>query len=153
MRVNEFTADGQVDPRKQQFNKWVLDIGDGKVPAVCKDGEEEPTWIEIPDEFIVKSDKPPIDAIADTIFPDFLERHKNEDYLSERAILTPRNDDADQINKHMFKKLQGQTMIYKSSDEICNGSTDAINQHQSYPVESLNKLNFPGVPPHKLNSR
>ncbi|XP_071694291.1 uncharacterized protein [Rutidosis leptorrhynchoides] len=150
MRVNEFTADGQVDPRKQQFNKWVLDIGDGKVQAVCKDREEEPTWIEIPDEFIVKSDKPPIDAIIDTIFPDFLERHKNEDYLSERAILTPRNDDADQINKHMFKKLHGQTMIYKSSDEICKGSTDAIDQHQSYPVEYLNKLNFPGVPPHKL---
>ncbi|XP_071708683.1 uncharacterized protein [Rutidosis leptorrhynchoides] len=105
MRVNEFTADGQVDPRKQQFNKWVLDIRDGKVPTVCKDREEEPTWIEIPVEFIVKSDKPPIDAIVDTIFPDFLEIHKNEDYLSERAILTPRNDDADQINKHMFKKL------------------------------------------------
>ncbi|XP_071699017.1 uncharacterized protein [Rutidosis leptorrhynchoides] len=150
MRVNEFIADGQVDPRKQQFNKWVLDIGDSKVSAVCKDGKEEPTGIEIPNEFIVKSDKPPIDAIVDTIFPDFLQRHKNEDYLSERAILTPRNDDADQINKHMFKKLQGQTMIYKSSDEICKGSTDAIDQHQSYPVEYLNKLNFPGVPPHKL---
>ncbi|XP_071740919.1 uncharacterized protein [Rutidosis leptorrhynchoides] len=95
MQVNEYTTDGQVDPQKQQFNKWVLDIGDGKVPAVCKDGEEEPTWIEIPDEFMVKSDKPPIDAIVDTIFPDFLENHENEDYLSERAILTPRNDDAD----------------------------------------------------------
>ncbi|XP_071709074.1 uncharacterized protein [Rutidosis leptorrhynchoides] len=39
---------------------------------------------------------------------------------------------------------------YKSSDEICKGSTDALEQHQSYPVEFLNKLNFPGVPPHKL---
>ncbi|XP_071708682.1 uncharacterized protein [Rutidosis leptorrhynchoides] len=41
-------------------------------------------------------------------------------------------------------------MIYKSSDEICKGSTDAIDQHQSYPVKYLNKLNFPRVPPHKL---
>ncbi|XP_071727903.1 uncharacterized protein [Rutidosis leptorrhynchoides] len=41
-------------------------------------------------------------------------------------------------------------MTYQSSDEICKGSTDALEQHQAYPVEFLNKLNFPGVPPHKL---
>ncbi|XP_071712507.1 uncharacterized protein [Rutidosis leptorrhynchoides] len=150
MRVNEYTTDGHVDPRKQEFNRWVLDIGDGRAAAVCKDGEEEPTWIEILEQFIVKSEKPPIDAVIDTIFPDFLRRYKNEDYLREREILTPHNDDADQINKHMFKKLEGQTMIYKSSDEICKGSTDAYDQHSAYPVEYLNKLNFPGVPPHKL---
>ncbi|XP_071708929.1 uncharacterized protein [Rutidosis leptorrhynchoides] len=41
-------------------------------------------------------------------------------------------------------------MTFKSSDEICKGSTDSIEQQQSYPVEYLNKLDFPGVPPHKL---
>ncbi|XP_071739625.1 uncharacterized protein [Rutidosis leptorrhynchoides] len=41
-------------------------------------------------------------------------------------------------------------MTYKSSDEICKGSTYNIEQQYSYPVEFLNKLNFPGVPPHKL---
>ncbi|XP_071704021.1 uncharacterized protein [Rutidosis leptorrhynchoides] len=150
MRVNEYTVDGRVDARKREFNKWVLEIGDGKVPALCQDGEDEPTWINIPEEFIVKSEKPPIEAIVDTVFPDFIQRHRDEDYLRERAILTPRNDDADQINKHMFKKLESQTMTFQSSDEICKGSTDALDQQQSYPVEFLNKLNFPGVPPHKL---
>ncbi|XP_071739723.1 uncharacterized protein [Rutidosis leptorrhynchoides] len=86
----------------------------------------------------------------DTVFPDFIRRHRDEDYLRERAILTPRNDDADEINKHMFKKLESQTMTFQSSDEICKGSTDALEQQQSYPVEFLNKLNFPHVPPHKL---
>ncbi|XP_071726988.1 uncharacterized protein [Rutidosis leptorrhynchoides] len=79
-----------------------------------------------------------------------MEKHNDEEYLREREILTPRNDDADHINKHMFKKLQSQSMIFQSSDEICKGSTDALEQQQSYPVEFLNKLNFPGVPPHKL---
>ncbi|XP_071686775.1 uncharacterized protein [Rutidosis leptorrhynchoides] len=41
-------------------------------------------------------------------------------------------------------------MTYKSSDEICKGSTDSMEQQQTYPVEYLNTLNFPGVPPHKL---
>ncbi|XP_071686774.1 uncharacterized protein [Rutidosis leptorrhynchoides] len=49
MRVNEYTPDGHLDTRKQNFNKWVLDIGEGKVPAIAKDGEDEPTWIKIPE--------------------------------------------------------------------------------------------------------
>ncbi|XP_071705325.1 uncharacterized protein [Rutidosis leptorrhynchoides] len=150
MRVNEYAPDGAIDTRKRLFNKWVLDIGDGNVPASTRDGEDEATWIKIPDEYIVESDTSPIDTIVDTIFPDFIANHQDEDYLRERAILTPRNDDADQINKRMFKKLQSQSMTYQSSDEICKGSTDALEQHQAYPVEFLNKLNFPGVPPHKL---
>ncbi|XP_071728285.1 uncharacterized protein [Rutidosis leptorrhynchoides] len=148
--VNEYTQDGHLDTQKQNFNKWVLDIGEGKVPAIAKDGEDEPTWIKIPEEFIISCKKPPIETIVDIIFPDFPVRQEDEDYLRERAILTPRNDDMDEINKHMFKKLQGATMIYKSSDEICKGSTDNMEQQQTYPVEYLNTLNFPGVPPHKL---
>ncbi|XP_071704160.1 uncharacterized protein [Rutidosis leptorrhynchoides] len=150
MRVNEYTADGQLDTRKQEFNKWVLNIGEGKVPAQCKDGEDEPTWVRIPDKFIIKSEKSDIETIMDAIFPDFTLRQEDEEYLCERAILTPRNDDAHAINKHMFKKLNGVGMTFKSSDEICKGSTDNIEQHYTYPVEFLNKLNFPGVPPHKL---
>ncbi|XP_071718552.1 ATP-dependent DNA helicase RRM3-like [Rutidosis leptorrhynchoides] len=150
MRVNEYTFDGQIDSRKCTFNKWVLDVGNGNMTASSKDGEDEPSWIKIPNEFIVKYGINPIETIVDTIFPDFNLRQDDEDYLRERAILTPRNNDVDAINKHMFKKLQGETMTFKSPDEICKGSTDSIEQQQSYPVEYLNKLDFSGVPPHKL---
>ncbi|XP_071688102.1 uncharacterized protein [Rutidosis leptorrhynchoides] len=143
MRVNEYSADGAHDTQKHAFNKWVLDVGEAKVPTRCKDREDEPTWIKIPDEFVVRSEKPPIEAIVDTIFQDFTVRQEDEEYLHERAILTPRNDDATQINKHMFKILEGASMTFKSSDEICKGSTDNIDQHHAYPVEFLNKLNFP----------
>ncbi|GKA71970.1 ATP-dependent DNA helicase PIF1-like protein [Tanacetum coccineum] len=33
MRVNEYSTTGEIDTRKQQFNKWVLDVGDGNLPA------------------------------------------------------------------------------------------------------------------------
>ncbi|XP_071740458.1 ATP-dependent DNA helicase PIF1-like [Rutidosis leptorrhynchoides] len=150
MRVNEYNAEGQLDTRKQEFNEWVLKIGEGKVPAQCKDGEDEPTWVRIPPKFIIKSKKIEIESIVDAIFPDFTLHQDDEEYLRERAILTPRNDDANAINKHMFRKLNGVSMTFKSSDEICKGSTDNIEQHYAYPVEFLNKLNFPDVPPHKL---
>ncbi|XP_071711946.1 uncharacterized protein [Rutidosis leptorrhynchoides] len=128
MRVNEYTTDGQLDTRKHEFNKWVLDIGEGKVPTTSKEGDDEPTWIKIPDEFIVKSENPPIDTIVDVIFPNYIERQEDEEYLRERAILTPRNDDAYEINKHMFKKLQG--------TRLCNGTRLIITAFQFFLLQA-----------------
>lgn len=51
----------------------------------------------------------------------------------------------------MFKKLRSPSVTYKSSDEICKGSTDTLDQEQIYPVEFLNSLKFQGMPPHELN--
>ncbi|GJV25872.1 ATP-dependent DNA helicase PIF1-like protein [Tanacetum coccineum] len=43
MRVNEYYANGELDTRKQDFNQWVLAIGDSKLPAKIKDREDEAT--------------------------------------------------------------------------------------------------------------
>ncbi|GKC43642.1 ATP-dependent DNA helicase PIF1-like protein [Tanacetum coccineum] len=67
--------------------------------------EDEPTWIEIPEEFLIKSWTSPIEQIVAETYPDFTSRQTDDDYLKERAIITPRNDDADAINENMFKKL------------------------------------------------
>nr|GEV75985.1 ATP-dependent DNA helicase PIF1-like [Tanacetum cinerariifolium] len=83
-------------------------------------------------------------------YPDFTSRQTEKEYLKERAILTPRNEDADAVNEFMFKKLSGEAVTKNSADEICQASTDNIDQHQLYPVEFLNSLNFPGMPPHEL---
>ncbi|GKD56625.1 ATP-dependent DNA helicase PIF1-like protein [Tanacetum coccineum] len=122
MRVNEYYANGELDTRKQHFNQWVLAVGDGKLPAKMKDGEDEPTWIQIP------------------------EKQKDDAYLKERAILTPRNDDADIVNAYMFDKLKGESITYNSADEICKASTDTLDQQHLYTIEFLNMLNFPGMP-------
>ncbi|GJV97144.1 ATP-dependent DNA helicase PIF1-like protein [Tanacetum coccineum] len=48
--------------------------------------------------------------ISDT-YPNFTSRQVDDEYLNERAILTPRNDDADTINEYMFKKLGGARIL------------------------------------------
>nr|GEX18439.1 hypothetical protein [Tanacetum cinerariifolium] len=60
MKVNEYNSNGDIDTRKQAFNQWVLAVGDGKVPARIKDGEDEPTWIKIPETFLIPSPESPI---------------------------------------------------------------------------------------------
>ncbi|GKE51379.1 ATP-dependent DNA helicase PIF1-like protein [Tanacetum coccineum] len=110
MRVNEYYENGEIDIQKHNFNKWVLAVGDGTVPAKKKEGEDEATWIEIPE----------------------------------------RNDNAEAIHAYMFKKLGGDSVTYNSADEICKASTDTLDQHNLYPVEFLNTLNFPCMPLHSL---
>ncbi|GJW53579.1 ATP-dependent DNA helicase PIF1-like protein [Tanacetum coccineum] len=147
MHVNGYGCNGEIDNRKQDFNRWVLAVGDGKLPAKKKETEDEPTWIEIPEEFLIKSWTSLIEKIIAETYPDFTSRQTDDEYLKERAILTPRNDDADAINENMFKKLGGALVTYNSADEICKASTDTADQHNLYPVEFLNSLNFQGMPP------
>ncbi|GJZ67912.1 ATP-dependent DNA helicase PIF1-like protein [Tanacetum coccineum] len=44
----------EIDTSKQEFNRWVLAMGDGTLPAKMKEGEDEPTWIKIPEKFLIK---------------------------------------------------------------------------------------------------
>ncbi|GKA80108.1 ATP-dependent DNA helicase PIF1-like protein [Tanacetum coccineum] len=122
----------------------VLAVGNGTLPSKVKEGEDEPTCIDIPEKFLIKTWDCPIRKIVEETYPDFTSRRTNDEYLKERAILTPRNEDTDAINEYMFKKLPGEVVTYNSAAEICKASTDNINQHQLYPIEFLNSLNFPG---------
>ncbi|GJV01237.1 helicase [Tanacetum coccineum] len=112
-----------------------------------EESEDEPTWIEIPEEFLIKSWTSPIEQIVAETYLDFTSRQGDDEYLTERAILTPRNDDADAINENMFKKLGGAPVTYNSANEICKASTDTVDQDDLYLVEFLNSLNFLGMPP------
>nr|GEU86776.1 hypothetical protein [Tanacetum cinerariifolium] len=149
MRINEYTANGGIDTTKHEFNQWVLAVGDGTLPTKMKEGEDEPTWIDIPEKFLIKTWECPIRKIVEETYPDFNTGHTNDEYLKVRAIQTPRNDDADTINEFMFKQLPGESGTYNSADEVCMASTDNIYQHQPYPIEFLNSLNFLGMPPHE----
>ncbi|GKD49467.1 ATP-dependent DNA helicase PIF1-like protein [Tanacetum coccineum] len=84
-----------------------------------KDREDEPTWIEIPEKFLINSSNSSIEQIVAKTYPTFIERQRDDAYLRERAILTPRNDDADAIKAYMFDKLEGQSVTYNSANEIC----------------------------------
>ncbi|GKD57071.1 ATP-dependent DNA helicase PIF1-like protein, partial [Tanacetum coccineum] len=59
------------------------------------------TWIEIPEDFIINAAESPIEQIVKETFPDFTTKKSDSAYLKERAILTPRNDDADAINAYI----------------------------------------------------
>ncbi|GJY59321.1 retrovirus-related pol polyprotein from transposon TNT 1-94 [Tanacetum coccineum] len=68
---------------------------------------------------------------------DTYESKGNDAYLKRRAILTPRNDDADAINAYMFDKLEGESVTYNSADEICKASIDTLDYKAPLPNRIL----------------
>ncbi|KAM0912341.1 hypothetical protein ACQ4PT_012850 [Festuca glaucescens] len=105
MRLAVQTLDNGVQDEAAAFAAWVLSIGDGKVPTVARQGESESTWITILDEHLVHTDGDKITAIVESVYMDFLRRYSDPTYLKERAILTPTNEIAEDVNEHVLSMV------------------------------------------------
>jgi hypothetical protein len=83
------------------FRKWMLAVGEGEIEATAKEDEMEPSWIEIPDEFLLKISNDKIECMFNVVYSDLKNGYMDTDYLRERAILTLTNDIADTINNYI----------------------------------------------------
>ncbi|XP_019097932.1 PREDICTED: uncharacterized protein LOC109131408 [Camelina sativa] len=85
------------------FSKWLLNIGDGKI----NESDSGDVEIEIPDDLLINTSGNPIEAIVKDIYGEHFTRRTDPKFFSERAILSPKNDDVDKINQFMLTKLPG----------------------------------------------
>ncbi|KAK1353479.1 hypothetical protein POM88_051844 [Heracleum sosnowskyi] len=113
MRINKGKNEFEVK-RMKAFAQWVLDIGDGKIDRALKGDEEED--ITIPSEFCNLGNVNSLDDMIDSTFPDLIENYKDPKYLSERAILTPRNNTVSHVNALIVEKIPGDSFSYFSVD-------------------------------------
>ena len=119
------------------FSELLLKIGNGEYP-------ERAGKVIIPENLgkIVNN----LDDLISSVYPDISRiQEKSMDWLSERAILTSKNDTASEINDKLLDSFEGEVVEYKSVNTLLQ-SDEAVN----YPVEFLNSLNPPGFPAHKL---
>jgi DNA-dependent RNA polymerase auxiliary subunit epsilon len=120
------------------FAEFLTNIGDGKVPYESDLGE---FMIRIPDEFVFQS--PEREDFIDWCFPN-ISRDAN---VGNRAILTPLNKDADELNDIALSKMTGVASAHLSVDSV---STSDNDEAMNYPVEFLNTLSLSGMPAHDL---
>ncbi|XP_057421492.1 uncharacterized protein LOC130715411 [Lotus japonicus] len=151
MRVSDSSSSSRLSSLAYEFNKWILQIGDGKLTTICREGEDIPTWTKIPSQYLLKPTGDSIKQIVDSTYPNLQKQLKNEDYLRERAILTPLNDTVDDINNYIIHMIEGTTKQYRSSDQIDKATDNIVEQEIMYPVEFLNTLSFNGYPNHCLD--
>lgn len=125
------------DKSAQVFSRQLLQIGNGDIPLDPKEGLHL-----LPCGMMVTS----IDDLKQKVFPNLHLRYRDAQWLRDRAILAPKNDAVDKLNEDLLKELPGTASSFRSFDSVVDEDNDAVH----YPVEFLNTLQPPGMPPHNL---
>jgi ATP-dependent DNA helicase PIF1 len=97
-----------------------------------------------------------IDSLVDEVYGDlgrFTDLKSRNEHIIQRAILTPLNENVDNINTAIMNRFDlitpdgapAQRRTYHNADSVVQGEQRGV-----YPTEFLNSLNMSGVPPDTL---
>jgi ATP-dependent DNA helicase PIF1 len=120
------------------FAKQLLLIGENKITS-----NEDTELIEIPDNFCIFTKS--VKELIECVFSNIEHKYSDHDWLSERAILCPRNVEVNSVNAQVQNLIPGHTVTYCSVDKVLDE-----NQATEYPVEFLNSIELSGLPSHEL---
>ena len=137
----------------QNFNNWILSVGNGAISETHNNSAEDYIdikTIKIPAEMLIQTTGNKIQALVEFAYPDFKENFYKPDYVKERAILLTTNDIVDEINNYMIDLVPGKEREYYSADTISKCSDSTNDAQILYPVEYLNTLNANNFPTHKI---
>ncbi|KAK9733317.1 hypothetical protein RND81_04G059400 [Saponaria officinalis] len=136
------------------FSDFALKVGNGSPPF--ENGEDImcntpicPSlgrYIMLPRQIVISADQncSLMDKMISSVYPDISLINLDPFRTTKKAILTPKNKDADFINHMLVTKQVGQAFEYKSFDEAIDITT------VQYPIEFLNTICPSGLPPHHL---
>lgn len=68
MRLANHTTQIDRQHNVSLFSQWLLDLGDGRLPAIAREGEHDSTWIKILVDLLIRTNGDKIDAIVSTIY-------------------------------------------------------------------------------------
>ncbi|KAF6158076.1 hypothetical protein GIB67_014870 [Kingdonia uniflora] len=128
----------------------MLELGKGKLPNYDLNGEEDPTWIRIPNRFLIAPGNFPIEQIVMSTYPNIQDNYRDVDFLNDRCILAPTNDCAEEINSYIIRLLEGDCHDYFSCDTLSPITTSMDDEDVIFPTEFLNTLQLSGMPNHKF---
>ena len=97
--------------------------------------------IQIPKEYLVDT----LETMISKVFPRIEEGYADKYFVSHHAILTPKNENVDNINEIVIKKFPGEGKTYLSADSIAEGDLN-----NTYPTDFLNSVTPSGMPPHSM---
>jgi ATP-dependent DNA helicase PIF1 len=139
----------------RKFAKWVLNVGDDKLPAIAEEEGVDPDYIKIPWHMRLPTEDYSLRELIQTIYPDHQRHSGDAMYLMQRNILAPKNTDVDEINNAILESLCEELHTYLSANSLTQtkeGASAAIgvSMDSLYPVEFPNALQFSGIANHKL---
>ncbi|XP_051211096.1 uncharacterized protein [Lolium perenne] len=150
MRLAVPGASVQLQREISLFSDWVLDLGEGKLPPATCGNEVVPNLVDIPDDLLIHTEGDHITTIISAVYPDFASNFQDFSYLRQRAVLSPTNDLAEQINSRVLDMLPCEGREYLSSDSKSSPAGTINEKDLFYPPEVLNAIEIPNFPAHRL---
>jgi len=153
MRLRRLHINSSEYKEIQDFNNWILSIGNGNCQTTTLSVNDDNTdchLVQIPDDLLVKTTGNKIEALVHATFPDLLSNYTNPEYVQNRAILATTNEIVDEINDYMLQLLPIVEREYYSADSISKCTDTCNDANILYPIEYLNSLNANNFPAHKL---
>lgn len=121
------------------YSEFLLRIGNGTEVSCEND------YVQLPDDIIIEyKSEESLDRLIECVFPNITKFCTSRDYMSERAILSTRNEHVDALNARMISVFPGEEKIFYSFDSVDDDSNN------SYPLDFLNSITPNGLPPHEL---
>ncbi|KAJ0799663.1 putative DNA helicase Pif1, P-loop containing nucleoside triphosphate hydrolase [Helianthus annuus] len=133
------------------FASWLLDIGNGLVGDPDVQDPQNTRTIQIPSNFLIDPGENGVRSLINFVYDEFILNYPSAENLSNRAIVCPKNETADEINKIVLNLTPGETRSYISYDSMVPYAQNTTDVDALYPQEYLNELSFPGIPPHRLD--
>ncbi|KAL2898409.1 ATP-dependent DNA helicase PIF1 [Bienertia sinuspersici] len=149
MRLCQSQASAKIHRQNEEFADWILKVGEGNILGVSTTEEGEPCWIEILNDYLISDDANGLQNLINFVYPDLPSRYTNWEYLKERGILAPTNDDVDGLNSTILSMLPGDVQSYYSSDTLVRTRDGGFLEGME-PTE-LNSLNMSGLPNHRFD--
>ncbi|KAH7850741.1 hypothetical protein Vadar_002294 [Vaccinium darrowii] len=119
IRIMANAASNQAHRQLSEFAEWILRVGEGKIPGIALIEGNEPNWIEIPQQFLIRNGNRALHELINAIYPELSVNYKDHSYLKERGILAPKNTDVDELNSIMLSMIPGESRTYLSADTLC----------------------------------
>jgi ATP-dependent DNA helicase PIF1 len=121
------------------YSEFLLRIGNGTKVSCQND------YVQLPDDIIIEyKSEESLDRLIECVFPNITKFYTSRDYMSERAILSTRNEHVDALNSRMISVFPGEEKIFYSFDSVDDDSNN------NYPLDFLNSITPNGLPPHEL---
>jgi hypothetical protein len=130
---------------QREFAKWVLNVGDGNLPAIVEEKGVDPDWIKIPSHMRLPAKDCNLRGLIRTIYPNHRCHSGDAMYLMQRSILAPKNTNVDEVNNAILESIFEELHTYLSAKFLTpteEGASVAagVSMDSLYPVEFLNTL-------------
>ena len=96
------------DPEAAEFAEILEDIGNGEL------GKTTQGIVGFPPEICVKDKK----ELIESIYPNLAEHYQTPNYLQERAILAPTNDDVENLSRKILEDMPGEATVFRSFNKV-----------------------------------